>query len=157
MAAPEADWWHLLSAESFATITLINRFRPDGLDATATPPDEADQLVTRIERLSDSVTAALEQFDFRAATDSLWRVVTEANRFVSVARPWELGKAERSGNAAEPERLDAVLVVLVRACGAIADQLQLFLPGAATRIAHAVESGDPELGRALFAKAELVP
>jgi methionyl-tRNA synthetase len=135
------------------TITLVDRFRSDGLDAEATPPDEADRLITEIERLSRSVAAALDEFDFRAATDALWSVVTEANRFVSASRPWELGRVERDGNAAEPPRLDAVLAVLVRACHVIADQLRPFLPDGATRIERALESGDPDLGRALFAKA----
>jgi methionyl-tRNA synthetase len=138
------------------TIALVNRFRPDGLDAKATAPDEAAQLVTEIERLSDRITSALDEFDFRTATDSVWSVVTEANRFVSVTRPWELGRAERNGNASELVRLDEVLVVLRRACWAIADQCEPFLPDAARRIARALDSGDPELGRALFTKAELV-
>jgi methionyl-tRNA synthetase len=139
------------------TIALINRFRPNGLDPAATPREDGDQLVMEIEQLSDSVTAALDRFDFRAATDSLWSVVTDANRFVSATRPWELAKAERDGNAAEPARLDAVLVALVRVCRAIADQLDAFLPDAAERIKRALDAGDPELGRALFAKVELAP
>jgi methionyl-tRNA synthetase len=139
------------------TITLIDRFRPDGLDAKATPPDEAGRLIAEIERLSDGVAAALDEFDFRAATEALWSAVTEANRFVSATRPWELGKAEREGNPAERARLDALLAVLLRACRTIADELKPFLPDAATRIERALESGDPDLGRALFAKAELVP
>jgi methionyl-tRNA synthetase len=139
------------------TITLVNRFRPDGFDPHATPPNEASELLTEIEQLSDGVTAALGRFDFRAATDSLWSVVTEANRFVSATRPWKLAKSEREGNAAEQARLDAVLAVLVRACRAIADQLEPFLPEAAKRIERALDSREPELGRALFAKAELVP
>jgi methionyl-tRNA synthetase len=138
------------------TITLVNRFRPDALDASATPPDEAAALLTAIGRASDAIADSLDRFDFRAATDSLWSVVTEANRFVSATRPWELGKAERAGNHAATGRLDAVLVVLLHACRAITNHLQPFLPDAAARAKHALERRDPALGRTLFPKAELI-
>jgi methionyl-tRNA synthetase len=138
------------------TIALVNRFRPHALKATAAPPDEADELLGEIAAVGERITAALDRFDFRAATDALWKVVIEANRFISATRPWELGKVEGEENAAATERLDAALAVLLHACRALADQLQPFLPDAAARIERALERRDPELGRALFAKAELV-
>jgi methionyl-tRNA synthetase len=138
------------------TIALVNRFRPHALKATAAPPGEADELLGEIAAVGETITDALDRFDFRAATDALWKVVIEANRFISATRPWELGKVEGEEKAAATEHLDAALAVLIHACGAIAHQLQPFLPHAAARIEHALERRDPELGRALFAKAELV-
>ena len=135
------------------TITLVNRFRPGGVDSSAGPPDDADALLAAVAEAPGSIAAALDRFDFRAATNSLWNVVTEANRFVSATRPWELGKAERGGNAAAARRLDGVLVALLDACAATARELQPFLPQAAARIDAALANRDAELGRTLFAKA----
>jgi hypothetical protein len=45
-----------------------------------------------------------------------------------------------------------VLGVLLTACQAIARELHPFLPDAATRIEHALEQRDPDLGRTLFSK-----
>jgi methionyl-tRNA synthetase len=134
------------------TITLVSRFRPNGVRSTP-PPNEP--LLAAVAQASGASDAALDRFDFRAAADALWGVVNEANRFVSATRPWELAQAERGGVGAASARLDTVLSVLVAACHAIAQELRPFLPDAATRIEHALEQRDPELGRTLFPKEQL--
>jgi methionyl-tRNA synthetase len=136
------------------TIALAGRFRPDGVPP-APPPIDARALVAAIAKAPEAIDEALGRFDFRAAAEALWHAVAEANRFVSATRPWELGKLER-GDRASIVRLDAVLGALHGACRAIAHELRPFLPNAATRIEHALERGDPELGRRLFPKAGVV-
>ena len=133
------------------TIALAGRFRPEGVPPTA-PLDDAVALVAAIAGAPNAIDEALGRFDFRAATEALWSAVEEANRFVSATRPWELGKLERGHDRTAPDRLDAVLCVLLTACRAIAHELHSFLPDAATRIEHALEQRDPELGRTLFPK-----
>jgi methionyl-tRNA synthetase len=136
------------------TITLVNRFRPGGVDASGAPPEEAGPLLIAVAQAPGSIAEALDRFDFRAATSSLWNVVTEANRFVSTTRPWDLGKAERGGDATAARRLEGVLVALLEACRATARELRPFLPAAAARIEQALEQRDVELGRSLFPKAQ---
>jgi methionyl-tRNA synthetase len=145
------------------TLTLANRFRPDGVDATASPPDEADRLRVAVAQAGGTIAGALDRFDFRAAADALWNVVTEANRFVSATRPWELGKAEGEGEPTATRRLDGVLAALADACRVIADacrviarDLHPFLPDAAARIDQALEHRDAARGRTLFPKVQLV-
>ncbi len=111
--------------------------------APAAPPEEAGALVAALERLGGSIDEALAVADYRAGADALWEVVTEANRFVSSARPWE----------ANGERRDGILAVLLEACERIAYELHPFLPDAATRIESALDGRDAELGRSLFRKA----
>ena len=77
-----------------------------------------------------AIAGALDDFDFRRATDAVWRIADEANRYVNRARPWELGRAGRSAE------LTAVLSALLRACQAIGTQLAPFLPDAAARISR---------------------
>jgi methionyl-tRNA synthetase len=137
-------------------VTLLRRFRPYGLGPTARPPDEARAVLVAITQTTGAIEDALDRFDFRAAADSLWSVVGEANRFVSTTRPWELAKAERAGDGAARARLDGVLAVLLDACEAITRELQPFLPHAAERIQRALALRDTELGRRLFFKADPV-
>jgi methionyl-tRNA synthetase len=74
------------------------------------------------------VAEALADFDFRRATEAVWRIADEANRYVNHARPWDLAKA------GDLDQLAAVLSRLLRACQAIGEHLRPFLPDAATRI-----------------------
>jgi methionyl-tRNA synthetase len=121
------------------TIALVVRRRGrDWAPARADPallPSAAD--------VSRAINEALARFDFRAATDSLWAVVREANRLVTATRPWELR---------DEARVDAILASLLAACRTLATELRPFLPEAADRIEHALAARDPALGRALFAK-----
>ena len=134
------------------TLSLVERSRPAGVDATARPPAEGLDLARALDRLSDEVDAALEQFDFRGASDRLWAVVSEGNRVVERTRPWELARAERAEPGAR-ERLDGVLALLVRACGRLADEVEPVLPAGAGRIRAALD-GSPGAGRMLFPRLE---
>lgn len=78
--------------------------------------------------------------------------MSEANRFVSATRPWELAKTARLSDADASDRLNAVLAVLYGSCHLIAQELTPFLPDAAERIAAALDHLDVQRGRALFPK-----
>ena len=122
------------------TIALVGGNQPE---RPLVAPDGAGGLVAAVEDAPRAVGAALYRFDIRAAADAVWRLVTEANRFISLARPWELSEAER----------DPILAVLLEVCCTIAVEVAPFLPEAAARIERALESRDPALGRQLFPKA----
>ena len=109
-------------------VALIHRYYGGHVPAaTASPPDAAalDEAVANAHGL---IAGALDDFDFRRATDAVWRIADEANRYVNRARPWELAKAGREAELA------GVLSALLRACRALGTQLAPFLPDAAARI-----------------------
>jgi methionyl-tRNA synthetase len=93
---------------------------PAGLDAAT-----LDETVGAAPRL---IAEALDDFDFRRATEAVWRIADQANRYVNRARPWDLAAAGGT------EELAAVLSALLRACRAVGVHLGPFLPGAAARI-----------------------
>jgi methionyl-tRNA synthetase len=114
-------------------------------------PAEGRTLLEASGRLRILVDQGLRRFDLAAATEAIWSVVVEANRFVAATRPWELRKlAERDEDAARD--LDAVLGLLLQTIRTVAHELGPFLPDGAARIEHALESRDRELGRTLFPK-----
>ncbi|MEV0330584.1 methionine--tRNA ligase [Micromonospora echinospora] len=117
-------------------VSMVHRYRdgrpPDGTKA-ATP--EAHRLSAACQRVPTGVAAALDGFDFRAATAAVWTIVEEANRYIELARPWHLARAERDGDVRAAADLEVALDVLVRACRTLAEQIRPFLPGTAARIA----------------------
>jgi methionyl-tRNA synthetase len=127
------------------TLTLVHKYR-DGQVPQALEAGEAARLAHACAALAGGVDRALDDFDFRAATDALWLVVDEGNRLVEAERPWELARAERAGDGSAAARLDSVLASLVGACRVLAGELQPFLPTGAQRLRDQLQSGD-RIGR----------
>ncbi|MDX6340511.1 MAG: methionyl-tRNA synthetase, partial [Trebonia sp.] len=69
------------------------------VDANAAANAALDAAIGNAPRL---IAEALEDFDFRRATEAVWRIADEANRYVNHTRPWDLAKAgDRAELAAE--------------------------------------------------------
>lgn len=115
-------------------VAMIHRYRGGRVpEADGTAPG-AEELDAACRRAGDLIETALADVDFRRATAAVWAIVDAANRYVNQARPWELAKAERSGDPTAARRLDAVLAALIGACGTLGDHLAIFLPGTAARV-----------------------
>jgi methionyl-tRNA synthetase len=109
-------------------VSLAHRYRDGQVTARTASQHSAAALDTAVGTAPGLIADALEDFDFRRATEAVWRIADEANRYVNHARPWDLARA---GGSAE---LDAVLAELIGACQAIGIHLAPFLPDAAARI-----------------------
>ena len=114
-------------------VAMVHRYNGGSVPVTAAvPPDkgapDAADLDAAIENAPGLIAAALADFDFRRATEAVWRIAVEANRYANRTRPWALAKAGDS------EALAAVLLALLRACEAAGTLLRPFLPQAASLI-----------------------
>jgi methionyl-tRNA synthetase len=109
-------------------VSMIHRYRGGQLPTTTASGSDAAALNGAIRTAPGLIAEALEDFDFRRATEAVWQIADEANRYVNRARPWDLAKAD------DGAQLDAVLSVLLLACQAIGAHLAPFLPDAAGRI-----------------------
>ena len=118
-------------------VSMIHRYR-GGLcpGPTASTPDAA-ALEAAIRNAPGLIAEALDDFDFRRATEAVWQIADEANRYVNRTRPWDLAKA------GDREELDAVLSALLLACQAIGTHLAPFLPDAAARITRQCAADGP--------------
>ena len=110
-------------------VSLIHRYLGGHTPAAAASAPDAAALEEAITSAPELVAEALEDFDFRRATEAVWQIARQANRYASHTRPWDLGKADD-----RPAELAAVLSVLLRACQATGTLLGPFLPDAAARI-----------------------
>jgi methionyl-tRNA synthetase len=128
-----------------------------GLGATA--PGEAAALASACDRAAERVSAALDAFDFRAASAAIWDIVGTANRYIERVRPWELARAERGadgrggderggagrdaaergGAASAGVQLDAALWLLIEACRTLGRELGPFVPALAAKISEACD------------------
>jgi methionyl-tRNA synthetase len=128
-----------------------------GSPGTPAWPDDAAALLGAIEQAPVAVRAALARFDFRAAAAAVWAIVEQANRYVDATEPWHLARAERAGDTAAGERLDAVLGALVAACQILAAEIWPFLPDLAAKVAAACDDSAGALPRPrpLFPRIEV--
>jgi methionyl-tRNA synthetase len=109
-------------------VSMIHRYYDGHLPATPASAPGPEALDQAVRNAPARIAAALEDFDYRRATEAVWQIADEANRYVNRTSPWSLAKA---GDRSE---LAAVLSVLLGACQAIGAQLAPFLPDAAARI-----------------------
>ncbi|MFC6090193.1 class I tRNA ligase family protein [Saccharothrix lopnurensis] len=114
--------------------TMVHRYRA-GRPPVADPPADAEPLLAACRAAPEQVREALASFDFRRATDAVWRIVEQARRYADRARPWDLARADRAGDRDARDRLDAVLAALLTACRVLATELTPFLPTLAAGIA----------------------
>jgi methionyl-tRNA synthetase len=128
-------------------VTMVHRYRGGHPPAAAGAPD-AVALDEAVRNAPGLIAWALEDFDFRRATDAIWRIADEANRYVNRTRPWDLAKAN------DGAELDAVLSALLRACRVVGEHLAPFLPDAAERIIRQCAPGEDGL---LPSPAPLLP
>jgi methionyl-tRNA synthetase len=120
-------------------VSMIHRYYGGRVPTATTAAPEADALNAAIGNAPVQVAAALGDFDFRRATEAVWRIADEANRYVNRTRPWALAKAGDSAGLA------AVLLLLLTACQSIGTLLGPFLPQAASRITEQVTPNDSVL------------
>src|SRR3984885_651004 len=118
-------------------VSMIHRYRDGHVPATTASAPDAAALHAAISNAPGLIAGALEDFDFRRATEAVWQIADEANRYVNRTRPWDLAKA---GDRAE---LDAVLSALLLACQAIGTPLAPFLPDAAARMTRQCAPAGP--------------
>jgi methionyl-tRNA synthetase len=109
-------------------VSLIHRYCGGHVPAATGPGPGSGALDAAIGDAPGLIAEALEDYDFRRATEAVWRIADEANRYVNRARPWALA------TAGDDAALATVLSRLLRACRAIGEQLRPFLPDAASRI-----------------------
>jgi methionyl-tRNA synthetase len=113
-------------------VSMIHRYYDGRVPAADMSAPDSAALDAAIRDAPDQVAAALADFDFRRATEAVWRVADEANRYVNYTRPWSLAKA------GDKEELAAVLLALLRGCQAIGTLLRPFLPEAASAVTQQV-------------------
>ncbi len=149
--------WLAAASPPAAAPSAAQASGPAGARDGAPPwPDDAAGLLGSLEQAPVAVRAALARFDFRAAAAAVWAIVEEANRYVDATEPWHLARAERAGDAAAGQRLDAVLGALVAACQILAAEIWPFLPDLAARLAAACDdsAGVLPAPRPLFPRIE---
>ncbi len=138
------------------TVSMIHKYRGGTVPPLADPLP-VFPLTDAIDSAPADVDAAMDRFDFRQATAAIWKIVSEANRYVVEMEPWNLAKAEKEGDAEAGQRLDDVLALLVHAGRAVAEELTPFLPKAAHKVAAQLGSGAGQLDKPqpLFPRIEV--
>ena len=92
-------------------------------------PTRSDELATDAASVVEQVRNDLGQFQLQSALEAIWRLVARANQYVDQTAPFKLAK-----EAAQAERLDAVLYNLVETCRVIGVLLWPFLPVTSERL-----------------------
>ena len=121
------------------TLSMIEKYF-DGIVPQAGPRAEEDEaLAAAADGLLDEVAELVGSFQFNRALEAVWRLVSEANRYVEICKPWALAK-----DPAARERLATVMYNLADAVRIVSLIIEPFLPLTAVQMAKQLGLGRPE-------------
>ncbi len=106
------------------TLSMIQRYRHGII-----PAGGASELRAEMDNTKARFAERMNALDFSDALETLWKLVTRANRYVEETKPWSLAK-----DPAQDGRLDAVLRELAEAVRLIAELVTPFMPTVAGQI-----------------------
>ena len=86
----------------------------------------------------------LENFGVNIILETLWRKVSDANRYIEENKPWELKKTD-------PHKFEEVMIYLLGELFSIADSLEIFLPQTSQKIFSMIKTREKEI---LFSRVE---
>jgi methionyl-tRNA synthetase len=131
-------------------LVMINRDCGAVVPEPGAPDDAGRALLDNAHRLLEIVRNHLSKQDFHLALEAIWRVVSEANRYVDEAAPWVLRRHD-------PARMRAVLYTLAETIRHLAILVQPFVPTAATKLLDQLAVAPGSRDFAALAQAPLTP
>ncbi len=97
------------------------------------PEDTEDEMKSLAEGILESIEGHLRVLQFQKALDEIWKLVSYVNKYIDMNAPWALAK-----DPAKAGRLSTVLYSSTEALRFLALYLHPFMPGATTRLWHAL-------------------
>jgi len=105
------------------SLAMLKRYR------NGVVPARSDELAPDANRVVADTRALLGKSELQGALQSIWQLVTRANQYVDLTKPFSLAK-----DPAQAQRLEEVLYNLAETCRVLAVLLWPFLPGSASKI-----------------------
>jgi methionyl-tRNA synthetase len=127
------------------SLTLVARHCGGKLPGRGAGTDDDAELLAMAGALPKIMRARMDRQGFHEALEEVWKVVRAANAYIDRQAPWALSRTD-------PERMGAVLRVLVDVLRIVATVLQPFMPGSMERMLD--QLGVPEGGRDFAALAK---
>lgn len=115
------------------TSSMILKYLGSGpVDATSAL-EKSSNLKTLSQEVFLSVDHEMQKFAYHRALESLWKIVTESNRFIEANAPWTLAK---STTPEDKKRLECILIHCREALRIVSVILLAFLPDGAQKALH---------------------
>jgi len=120
-------------------LSMIEKYFDGAVPRPGPKAAEDEALIAAADGLLDELGDLVGSFQFNRALEALWRLVSEANRYVEVCKPWTLAK-----DPARRERLGTVMYNLADALRVISLLIEPFLPFTAEEMRKQLGIGRPE-------------
>jgi len=121
----------------YRTLSMIDKYFAGVIPAPGPQTDDDAPLLASAGGIVDEMNELVNSFQFNRALEALWRLVTEANRYVERCKPWALNK-----DASLKERLGTVMYNLADAVRIISLLIEPFMPKTAVQIKEQLPAPD---------------
>ena len=124
------------------SLTMINKFANGIIPEPADPEPQDKELATTAENMVTEYRAHMNSFAFNRALQSVWGVISMANKYIVSSEPWGLAK-----DPAKTDRLNSVLYNLAEALRLIGLVLAPVMPETSLKMALGLGSTEGEHSR----------
>ena len=122
----------------YRTLSMIERYFGGVVPQPGPRTADEAELVAAADGLVDEMERQIAAFQFNRALEALWRLISEANKYVERCKPWSLAK-----DPAQRGRLGAVMYNLADAVRIIALLIEPFMPFTAELIRTQMQMEKP--------------
>lgn len=103
-----------------------------------------ENILPKIKNISREIDEALEKLDFIAALESIWSLISAANKYIEVTKPWNLKKENKI------KELENFIAILIEVLRVVALEVAPFMPQTASKITAQIGSDTVKKGEPLF-------
>lgn len=107
------------------TLTMVEKYG----QGRVPPKGKGKELEETSLSVSRELVTLMENLDFSAGLECIWKLVSQANRYIEQKAPWDLAK-----DSSQKKHLEAVLYALLESLRFIAILISPFMPQAALKI-----------------------
>jgi methionyl-tRNA synthetase len=115
------------------SISMLKKFNDLKLPSPGSPSEIDKELADATINMIKEFSSHMELFQFNRALQSIWKVISTANKYIVRTAPWELAKSPEN-----QERLDTVLYYLFETLRLVALALNPIIPETAEKITLAL-------------------
>jgi methionyl-tRNA synthetase len=136
----------------YRTLTMVEKYFQGSVPVGELLSDQGRKIAEKTKLLSEEVAIRLTagfDFNFSSSLESIWELISMANKYIEDTKPWNLAKEKKI------EELKAFIRLLIETNRKIAQEISPFMPQTAQSIEEQFGQDKTKKGKPLFPRIDI--